>query len=49
MNEYQWRMIVAGLLRVIDRLCDEFCKKSDRIPEVREARAALTEKIGETQ
>jgi len=46
-NEFQLRIIIAGLIRVIERLCTIFCKNAEKIPEVVAARAALTTPIGE--
>jgi hypothetical protein len=31
------RLVIAGLIRVIEKLCDDGCKKPERIPEYREA------------
>jgi hypothetical protein len=40
-------MIIVSLLRVIEKMCDQFCKNADKIPEVVLARSALTSEIGE--
>jgi hypothetical protein len=42
-TELQLRHTIALLLKVIERLCDEFCKKAYRIPEYNEAKRLLDE------
>ncbi len=42
-RELSYRIAIAGLLKVIERLCDEFCKKAYRIPEYNQAKELLDE------
>ncbi len=42
-RELAYRIAIAGLLKVIERLCDEFCKKAYRIPEYNQAKELLDE------
>jgi len=47
MNEFALRQIIVSLIKVIESLCDNFCKNADKIPAVVAARVALTREIGE--
>ena len=40
-----YRLAIAGLLKVIEKLCDDFCKKAYRIPEYNEAKRLLDEPL----
>ena len=44
-RELAYRLAIAGLLKVIERMCDEFCKKATRIPEYNQAQRLLDEPL----
>ena len=41
-NALPYRIAIAGLIQVIDRLCDENCKVASKIPEYNQAKELLS-------
>lgn len=41
-NSLTYRIAIAGLIQVIDRLCDENCKVASKIPEYNQAKELLS-------
>ena len=44
-KELALRLAIAGLIKVIEKLCDDFCKKAYRIPEYNQAKELLNEQL----
>ena len=40
-----YRLAIAGLIKVIEKLCDENCKKAIRIPEYNQAKELINEPL----
>ena len=44
-KELALRLALAGLIKVIEKLCDDFCKKAYRIPEYKQAKELIGERL----
>jgi hypothetical protein len=44
-TELMLRHTIAGLLKVIEKLCDQCCKKAYLIPEYKKAKELLDESL----